>query len=163
MYRASPLHRAALGYAWPTVSRSLSWITGTILWLNHIWFCAECHVTIMSRLSVSLCVTPVWVYGLAASSALLILVPGLDYTSTVECTPITYLAMSIHHLTSVCLLTSERPTGWKKNVLSCDDEPDQSVHFFAVSSPQHFPFFFFYSKMFLHHWHEYKGLFSDVW
>lgn len=35
---------AAQGSAWCTVSRSWSWITGTILWLNHIQFCwAPCN------------------------------------------------------------------------------------------------------------------------
>lgn len=150
---------AAQGYALPTASRSLSWITGTILWLNHIWFFwVLCHhhessfCLFMRHSSVSL-----W-----ACCQLRALNPCP--WPTVECTLITYHAVSIHHLTSVCLLTSERPTGWKKNIPSCDDVPD-SVHFFFLQFHHHSisHFSFFYSKMFLHQWHEYKGLFSDVW
>lgn len=38
------MRRRCTGCAWSSVSRSLSWITGTILWLNHIQFCSvPCH------------------------------------------------------------------------------------------------------------------------
>lgn len=85
------------------------------MWLNHIQFC-WCHVTPMSRLSVSSCVTPVYVYGLAASSAVLIPVPGRDCTSTLECAQIAYQAMSIHRTTSMCLLTSDGLTGHNRKL-----------------------------------------------
>lgn len=142
-YHASLLHRVMLCPLWAEV-----WVESLEQFCGWITFgSVECHVTIMSCLSVSLCVTPTWVYGLAASSALLIPVPGLDYTSTVECTLITYHAVSIHHLTSVCLLTSERLMGWKKISYRVTISQTVSFFFFFCNfTTTAFPIFLFLFK-----------------
>lgn len=80
----------------------------------------ECQATLMSYLSVSSCVTPMWIYGPAASSCVLISVADLDCTSKQECVLITYQRGSISHLTTVCLLRSDRLT---RNSILCPLSP----------------------------------------
>lgn len=128
----------------------------------------------MSRLSVSSCVTPVCVYGLAASSAVLILVPGHDCTSTLECTRIAYHAVSIRRTTPLCLLTSDGLGGMQQKVVNLTLSPlwpsaaltrafgGRSVELCDLITAA--PFFMsslfgtVCLKRFLHQRHSYKGL-----
>lgn len=154
------------GCVWPTVSRSFSWITGTILWLNHIWFCwVPCHhhqssfCLFMRHSSVSLwaccqlgalnpCPWP-WLH----------IYSGM-HTDNLSC--------RVNTPPDSCLFARIRKTDRLKKkypiVWRC---ARQCVLFFAISSPQHFPFFFFFSffiqRSFFISGMSTKGFFSDVW